>query len=47
MASIPFSGTDGRRARRRQPLTGPRLIIVTVAVGFALFLLWAMLAQGR
>ena len=46
MASIPFSAGDSRRARRRrEPLTGPRLIIVTVAVGFILFLLWAMLAQ--
>ncbi|MCY7398706.1 MAG: hypothetical protein LH466_07720, partial [Sphingomonas bacterium] len=46
MASIPFPAGDSRRSRRRrQPLTGPRLIIVTVAVGFALFLLWAMLAQ--
>ena len=33
------------RAKRREPLTGARLIIVVVAVGFALFLLWAMLAQ--
>lgn len=43
MASIPFlpSGTK----RRREPLTGARLIIVSVAVGFAIFLLWAMLAQ--
>jgi membrane fusion protein, adhesin transport system len=46
MASIPFSAGDNRRTRRRrQPLTGARLIIVTVAAGFALFLLWAMLAQ--
>ncbi|MDQ3074557.1 MAG: HlyD family type I secretion periplasmic adaptor subunit [Pseudomonadota bacterium] len=46
MASIPLSAGNGRRAaRRRQPLTGPRLIIVTVTIGFAVFLLWAMLAQ--
>ena len=45
MASIPFLPADSRRRRRRQPLTGARLIIVTVAVGFGLFLLWAMLAQ--
>jgi len=46
MASIPYLAADGGRARRqRRPLTGSRLIIVTVAVGFALFLLWAMLAQ--
>jgi adhesin transport system membrane fusion protein len=37
---------NARRARRRrQPLTGSRLIIVAVAVGFVLFILWAMLAQ--
>jgi len=43
MATIPFlpAGTQ----RRREPLTGARLIIVSVAVGFAVFLLWAMLAQ--
>ena len=43
MATLPFlpSGTQ----RRREPLTGARLIIVSVAVGFAIFLLWAMLAQ--
>jgi len=45
MASLPFLADSRRPARRRQPLTGSRLIIVTVAVGFALFLLWAMLAQ--
>jgi adhesin transport system membrane fusion protein len=45
MASIPFSSGEGRATRRRQPLTGSRRIIVTVAIGFALFLLWAMLAQ--
>jgi len=45
MASIPFATSNGRASRRRQPLTGSRLIIVTVAAGFALFLLWAMLAQ--
>ena len=42
MASIPFLG-QGRR--QRTPLTGSRLIIVATAVGFALFLLWASLAQ--
>ena len=31
--------------RQREPLTGARLIIVASAVGFALFLLWAMLAK--
>src|SRR5829696_3687403 len=42
MASIPFLGPA---KRGRQPLTGSRLIIVASAVGFLLFLLWAMLAQ--
>src|SRR5688572_11813117 len=42
MATIPVSGSP---VRRRQPLTGSRLIIVASAVLFALFLLWAMLAQ--
>ena len=46
MASFPLPADDNRGARRRrEPLTGPRLIIVAVAVGFAVFLLWAMLAQ--
>jgi adhesin transport system membrane fusion protein len=46
MASLPIAPATTRRgARRRAPLTGARLIIVTVAVGFALFLLWATLAQ--
>ncbi|MEO5972315.1 MAG: HlyD family type I secretion periplasmic adaptor subunit [Sphingomicrobium sp.] len=40
MASIPFVAR-----RKREPLTGSRLIIVASAVGFALFLLWAMLAK--
>jgi len=44
MATIPFLPT-GTQKRRRQPLTGARLIIVSVAIGFAVFLLWAMLAQ--
>lgn len=42
MASLPFLGSI---KRPRQPLTGSRLIIVASAIGFALFLLWAMLAQ--
>ena len=46
MASLPLaSGATRRGARRRQPLTGSRLIIVSVTLGFGLFLLWAMLAQ--
>src|SRR4029453_4010245 len=43
MATLPFQTPASRR--RREPLTGARLIIVSVAVGFAIFLLWAMLAQ--
>jgi len=42
MATLPFLGPA---KRHRQPLTGSRLIIVASAVAFALFLLWAMLAQ--
>lgn len=48
MASIPFSDRAGparRRPRARRPLTGSRLIIVASTIGFALFLLWASLAQ--
>jgi adhesin transport system membrane fusion protein len=43
MATLPLQASATRR--RREPLTGARLIIVSVAVGFALFLLWASLAQ--
>src|SRR6186997_1180017 len=42
MATLPFMGP---LKRPRQPLTGSRLIIVASAIGFALFILWAMLAQ--
>ena len=42
MASLPFLGPI---KRPRQPLTGSRLIIVASAVGFGLFILWAMFAQ--
>ena len=42
MASLPFFGPI---KRPRKPLTGSRLIIVASAIGFGLFLLWAMLAQ--
>ena len=42
MATLPFLGSA---KRPRQPLTGSRLIIVASAIGFALFLLWAMFAQ--
>ena len=43
MASIPFVPSSTKR--HRQPLTGARLIIVSVAVGFVLFLLWAALTK--
>ena len=43
MQAFPFVTSNSKR--RRQPLTGARLIIVAVAVGFALFLLWASLAR--
>src|SRR5262245_28885603 len=43
MATLPF--LPPAKSRQREPLTGARLIIVSVAVGFAVFLLWAMLAQ--
>ena len=43
-AMTPFPST-GSKSRHRQPLTGARLIIVVSAIGFALFLLWASLAQ--
>jgi adhesin transport system membrane fusion protein len=43
MATLPFLQPTTRR--HREPLAGARLIIVSVAVGFAVFLLWATLAQ--
>ncbi len=43
-AMTPFPST-GSKSRHRQPMTGARLIIVASAIGFALFLLWASLAQ--
>jgi membrane fusion protein, adhesin transport system len=42
MASIPFLPTI---PKRRQPLTGSQRIIVVSAIGFFIFLLWAMLAK--
>ena len=42
MATLPLQGPI---KRGREPLTGSRLIIVASAVGFVLFLIWAMLAQ--
>jgi adhesin transport system membrane fusion protein len=41
MASLPLPFLP----RHRQPLTGPRRVIVVSAIGFFLFLLWAMLAK--
>ena len=43
MATLPFLPPATRA--RREPLTGARLIIVAVSIGFTLFLLWAALAQ--
>jgi adhesin transport system membrane fusion protein len=43
MATLPLAPPAAKR--HRQPLTGARLIIVSVAVGFGLFLLWAALAK--
>jgi len=43
MATLPFIPPATKR--HREPLTGARLIIVSVAVGFAIFLIWAMLAK--
>ena len=42
MASIPFIGPA---IRHRKPMTGARMIIVAAAAAFAVFLLWASLAQ--
>src|SRR3954469_5452825 len=42
MATLPFIGPA---IRHRQPMTGARMIIVASAVAFALFVLWASLAQ--
>lgn len=42
MATLPFVGTV---RGPREPLTGSQKIIVFSAIGFVLFLIWAMLAQ--
>src|SRR5919106_3214584 len=42
MATLPFVGPA---LKHRRPLTGSRLIIVVSAAAFALFLIWASLAQ--
>ena len=43
MATLPFLPQTAKK--QREPLTGARLIIVSVALGFAVFILWAMLAK--
>ena len=42
MATLPFAGAA---KQHRQPMSGARMIIVASAIGFALFILWASLAQ--
>jgi adhesin transport system membrane fusion protein len=42
MATLPFVGPA---LKHRQPMTGSRMIIVATSVLFAIFLLWAALAQ--
>ncbi len=42
MATLPFVGPA---IKHRKPLTGDRLIIVASALAFALFLVWAAIAQ--
>ena len=44
MATLPFLPSTGAK-KHRAPLSGARRIIVTVAIGFAVFILWAMLAK--
>ncbi|MEO6247253.1 MAG: HlyD family type I secretion periplasmic adaptor subunit [Sphingomicrobium sp.] len=45
MASIPFFTDTGAHKRRRRPLSSPARVIVIVAIGFAILLLWSMVAQ--
>ena len=42
MATLPFSGPA---IRYRQPMSGARMIIVSISALFAIFLIWASLAQ--
>ncbi len=42
MASLPFVGPMWKH---RRPLSGERLVIVVSAIAFAVFLLWASIAQ--
>ncbi len=44
MATLPFLPQEGTK-KHREPLSGARRIIVSVAIGFAVFLIWAMLAK--
>jgi len=44
MASLPFL-PQGTTNKHREPLSGARRIIVSVSIGFAVFVLWAMLAK--
>ena len=44
MATLPFL-PPAQAKKHREPLGGARRIIVSVAVGFAVFLIWAMLAK--
>ena len=43
MATLPFQQPAAKR--HREPLTGAKKIIVSVTIGFVIFLVWAMLAQ--
>ncbi len=42
MASVPFFGPMWKH---RRPLTGHRMVIVSSAIAFAVFIIWAMIAQ--
>jgi adhesin transport system membrane fusion protein len=42
MASVPFIGPMWKH---RRPLTGNRMVIVSSAIAFAVFIIWAMIAQ--
>ena len=44
MATLPFLSQDPAK-RHREPLSGAQRIIVSVSIGFAIFILWAMLAK--
>ncbi|WP_293941194.1 HlyD family type I secretion periplasmic adaptor subunit [Sphingomonas sp.] len=45
MASIPFIPGSNATKRRRPPLSSSARVIVIVAVGFAILILWSMIAQ--